>query len=69
MRNYFCRSTSWKPILHPDDVKHCYESWYGAVASGEHYRIECRFWDRHEKRWRWFMGRALESASNSGPKV
>lgn len=24
---------SWEPILHPDDVKRCYETWYGAVES------------------------------------
>lgn len=50
---------SWEPVLHPDDVKRCYEIWYGAVASGQPYRIEYRFWDRNENRWRWFMGRAL----------
>jgi PAS domain S-box-containing protein len=50
---------SWEPILHPDDVKHCYESWYESVRTGKPYRIEYRFWDRQEKRWRWFMGRAL----------
>jgi PAS domain S-box-containing protein len=50
---------SWEPVLHPDDVRLCYETWYGAVESGQPYRIEYRFWDRSENRWRWFMGRAL----------
>jgi PAS domain S-box-containing protein len=59
----FCRDKlgdrSWEPILHPDDVKRSYETWYGAVESGRPYQIEYRFWDRRDNRWRWFMGRAL----------
>ena len=50
---------SWEPVLHPDDVKRSHETWYGSVESGQPYHIEYRFWDRREKRWRWFMGRAL----------
>jgi PAS domain S-box-containing protein len=50
---------SWEAILHPDDVERCYQTWYGAVENGLPYRIEYRFWDRSENRWRWFMGRAL----------
>ena len=50
---------SWEPIIHPDDVRHCHDTWYGAVRSGGPYQIEYRFWDRHEYRWRWFIGRAL----------
>jgi PAS domain S-box-containing protein len=50
---------SWEPILHPDDVKPCHEAWYASVRTGEPFRIEYRFWDRGESRWRWFMGRAL----------
>jgi PAS domain S-box-containing protein len=50
---------SYEPLLHPDDVKPCHEAWYGAVKTGQPYRIEYRFRDRHENRWQWFMGRAL----------
>ncbi len=50
---------SYEPLLHSDDVKPCHEAWYGAVKTGQPYRIEYRFRDRHENRWRWFMGRAL----------
>jgi PAS domain S-box-containing protein len=50
---------SWESILHPDDLRHCRDTWYGAVRSGQPYNIEYRFWDRREQRWRWFMGRAL----------
>lgn len=50
---------SWEPILHPEDVQNAHEVWYESVGSGKPYNIEYRFWDRHERRWRWFMGRAL----------
>lgn len=58
--------TSWQPILHPDDAQSVHESWYDCVSSGEPFRIECRFWDRHERRWRWFMGRALPVRDQGG---
>jgi len=50
---------SYEPVLHPHDVKPCHEAWYSAVKTGQAYQIEYRFRDRHENRWRWFMGRAL----------
>jgi PAS domain S-box-containing protein len=59
----FSRNTfgdvSWEPVLHPDDLQRCREAWQAAVRSGKPYSIEYRFWDRRERRWRWFMGRAL----------
>jgi PAS domain S-box-containing protein len=57
---------SWEPILHPDDLKRTYESWYAAVDSGTPYSIEYRFRDRTESRWRWFMGRALPIHDSKG---
>jgi len=57
---------SWEPILHPEDMQRCYDTWYGAVRSRQSYRIEYRFWDRRENRWRWFMGRALPVRDNNG---
>ncbi|HMD48782.1 MAG TPA: PAS domain S-box protein [Bryobacteraceae bacterium] len=60
---------SWEPILHPDDVRHCRDTWYASVRSGEPYHIEYRFWDRREQRWRWFMGRALAVRDADGNVV
>jgi len=57
---------SWEPVLHPDDLKPFRDTWYSAVRSGEPYRIECRFWDRDERRWRWFMGQALPARDADG---
>jgi PAS domain S-box-containing protein len=60
---------SWEPILHPDDVQRCRETWYGAIRSGIPYKIEYRFWDRHEHRWRWFMGHAISARDDDGRTV
>jgi PAS domain S-box-containing protein len=60
---------SWAPILHPDDIQRCRETWYGCVRSGEPYNIEYRFWDRHDRRWRWFIGRALPVRDADGTIV
>lgn len=50
---------NWESILHPDDVQRTRESWSAAVHSGQPYNIEYRFFDRQEKRWRWFVARAV----------
>jgi PAS domain S-box-containing protein len=50
---------SWERIVHPEDRQRALDSWHAAVRSGEPYKIEYRFLDRRENRWRWFMGRAL----------
>jgi PAS domain S-box-containing protein len=50
---------SWIPILHPDDLEYCLETWYNSVRSGQPYEIEYRFRDRINGGYRWFLGRAL----------
>jgi PAS domain S-box-containing protein len=57
---------SWQPVLHPDDLKRCYDAWYVSVQSGQPFNVELRFWDRFERRWRWFMGRALPVLGKDG---
>jgi PAS domain S-box-containing protein len=59
----------WSSILHPDDAAPCSQQWVASVQSGEPYAIEYRFWDRQEKRWRWFMGRALAVRDAKGAIV
>ena len=51
--------THWEPILHPDDMKGCYDAWAGSVEKGEAYLVEYRLWDRRGQRYCWHLGRAL----------
>jgi PAS domain S-box-containing protein len=51
--------SSWKQILHPEDVQRAHETYYTAINSGQPYSIEYRLADRNENRWRWFVGRAV----------
>lgn len=53
-------------IIHPEDLDRCVTAWRHAVETGERFEAECRFRDRLENRWRWFMGRALAARDNSG---
>ena len=56
----------WRRAMHPDDHEPTLALWHKAVETGEPFRIEYRFWDRRENRWRWFMGRALPVRSDLG---
>ena len=60
---------SWEPILHPDDVALCRDTWYGSVRSGEPYNIEYRFKDRRDNFYRWHLGRALPIKDAEGRVV
>ncbi len=64
-RNEFGQS-SWEPILHPDDVQRCVETYFGCVREGKAYQIEYRFKDRARDGYRWFMGRGLPIRDDCG---
>lgn len=49
----------WQPVLHPDDVQPCLDSWNRAVQSGEDYQVEYRFKRAADGAYRWHLGRAL----------
>jgi PAS domain S-box-containing protein len=57
---------SWRTILHPDDVRLCFDTWHRSVYSGEPYQIEYRFIDRRTSGYRWFLGRALPLCDELG---
>jgi light-regulated signal transduction histidine kinase (bacteriophytochrome) len=40
-------------------MQRTHETYYAAIKSGQPYNIEYRLMDRDEKRWRWFVGRAV----------
>jgi PAS domain S-box-containing protein len=58
--------SSWKPILHPDDVQRCVETYFGCIHEGKPYQIEYRFKDRASGGYRWFMGRAVPIRDDRG---
>jgi PAS domain S-box-containing protein len=60
---------SWLPIFHLDDAQSCRETWYGAVGSGKTFNNEYRLWDKRQRRWRWFLGRALPVRDSHGEIV
>jgi PAS domain S-box-containing protein/excisionase family DNA binding protein len=57
---------SWEPILHPDDVQRCVETYFGCIQTEQPYQIEYRFKDRKAGNYRWFMGRALPIRDGQG---
>jgi PAS domain S-box-containing protein len=59
----------WDRVLHPDDISICREYWHSSVHSGNPFKIEFRFWDRRDHRWRWFMGHALPVRDEDGTVV
>ena len=59
----------WEPILHAEDLQHSRDAWNESLRAGEPYQAEYRFWDRREKRWRWFIGRALPVRNDAGSIV
>jgi PAS domain S-box-containing protein len=50
---------SWEPILHPDDVQRCVDTYFGCIKTEKPYQIEYRFKDRKTGGFRWFLGRAM----------
>ena len=60
---------NWEPILHPDDVKQCRDTWYGSVQTGTPYRTEYRLWDQRTMRYCWYLGRALPIRDEGGAVV
>lgn len=53
----------WRKIIHPDEAENAVEAFSAAIHSGQPYNIECRLWDAREKRWRWFVVRALPACN------
>ncbi|WP_165252221.1 hybrid sensor histidine kinase/response regulator [Paludisphaera soli] len=60
---------SWEPVLHPDDLAQCHQTWYRSVRSGEPYEIEYRFRDHRTGAYRWHLGRALPMKDEAGAVV
>ncbi len=64
----FDRQT-WEGILHPEDFQAAARLWAESVEKGEPFRAQTRLWDRAERRWRWFISRALPVRGAQGGVV
>lgn len=60
---------SWEPVLHPDDLQLCQDSWYACLRSGAPYEIEYRFKEHVTGEYRWHLGRACPVRDESGTIV
>ncbi|HEX5431653.1 MAG TPA: PAS domain S-box protein [Bryobacteraceae bacterium] len=56
----------WQAIIHRDDLEKTIQTYRASIESGQPYSAEYRLWDRHEKCWRWFMGRAVPVRDGHG---
>lgn len=57
---------SWRSIVHPEDLPVAHSLWAESIATGQTFRVVYRLRDRHENRWRWFMGTALPARDHEG---
>src|SRR5262249_19623859 len=60
---------SWEPVLHPDDVQRCVDTYFGCIKAEKPYQIEYRFKDRRAGGYRWFLGRAVPVRDEQGRTV
>ena len=60
------RDWGWTPVLHPDDLDWCLETWRHSLETGEVYNIEYRMRRASDGAYRWHLGRALPMRSDDG---
>ncbi|HXH37787.1 MAG TPA: PAS domain S-box protein [Thermoanaerobaculia bacterium] len=63
------KSAGWQHILHPDDRRHCLETWARSIASGEDYEVEYRFRRGSDGSYRWHLGRSFPLRNGEGNVV
>jgi PAS domain S-box-containing protein len=59
----------WKPVLHPDDLQMCLDTWHESVRTGKPYQIEYRFRRANDGQYRWHLGRAFPLRNENGQIV
>ncbi|HEY2727788.1 MAG TPA: PAS domain S-box protein, partial [Parafilimonas sp.] len=58
---------SWIPILHPDDVQSCIDTWFHSIKTGEPYQVEYRLQNKNNPGgYKWFLGKALPIKDDEG---
>ncbi len=55
-----------KTVIHEEDWDRWLRVWSKALASGQPYEIEYRFWDVSRQEYRWYLGRAVPVRDSSG---
>jgi PAS domain S-box-containing protein len=56
----------WGPVLHPDDLQHCIDTWGESVRTGKPYEIKYRFKHAADGVYRWHLGRASAIRDGDG---
>jgi PAS domain S-box-containing protein len=56
----------WEPVLHPDDLQICVDTWTHSFTTGETYQLECRFKRAADGMYRWHLVRALPLRDDAG---
>lgn len=56
----------WKPVLHPEEVQTCIDTWSESVRTGQPYEIEYRFRRAVDGQYRWHLGRAFPLKDEEG---
>ncbi len=59
----------WQPVLHPDDLQMCLDTWSESVSIGKDYQIEYRFRRASDGQYRWHLGRAFPLRNENGQIV
>jgi PAS domain S-box-containing protein len=60
------QGSGWKPVLHPDDLPACVDSWSKSVRTGDPFEIRHRFKRASDGAYRWHLGRASAVRDDTG---
>lgn len=58
----------WQKVIHPDDLEQLTQKWKNSLKTGESFEGESR-WLRHDKQYRWHLGRAIATKNKKGEIV
>jgi PAS domain S-box-containing protein len=59
----------WSALIHPDDHERTLERWNHSLATGKPYDAEYRFLRARDKKYRWFLAKALPLRNRQGQIV
>lgn len=59
----------WVPVIHPDDLQTCIDSWENALRTGQEYQVQYRLKRGSDGLYHWHLGRALPFRNKAGEVV